>query len=211
MAFNVDDFRINMVADGARACLFDIQLQIPFSNVGGKTIAVKVKAADLPGQAINAAPAYYFGREVKFAGNRVFQDWVVTILNDENFLIRQALEGWMDMISNTQYNVRAAAALPLDNGYATDAYVTQYGKAGDVLQRYKFVGIWPMDISAIGLDWGSTDQIEEFTCSFAVQYYNSLPAGVNASGSNIGASLAGVTAGLNGLASAAAQLSNLLG
>lgn len=178
MAFNVDDFRVNMVYDGARANLFDIQLVIPFSSIGGRDIALKCKAADLPGQAINATPLYYFGREVKFAGNRVFQDWMITVINDEDFSVRRALEGWMDAISDTNQNLRASAALPLDGGYATDAIVTQYGKAGNVIQQYAFRGIWPMDISAIGLDWGNNNQIEEFNVSFAVQYYNPI-AGSN--------------------------------
>jgi hypothetical protein len=175
MAFDVNAFRANLQRDGARPNLFEVSLLFPsWVTVGGLAGAKSTfmcKAAQLPGSTIGVAPLFYFGREVKLAGNRTYQDWTVQIINDEDFLIRNALELWANGINDPGGNIRNPNADVLDGGYGVDALVTQYGKAGEVLKTYKFVGIWPMDVSPIELDWGANDSVEEFTATFAVNYY----------------------------------------
>jgi hypothetical protein len=113
---------------------------------------------------------YYFGRELKFAGNRTFTDWTLQIINDEDFTIRKALESWMNGINSHAGNVRTGAAAG-PSGYTVDALVTQYGKTGDTLKTYKFVGMYPLDLAPIDLDWGSNDTIEEYAVTFAYQWW----------------------------------------
>ena len=114
----------------------------------------------------------YFGREVKFAGNRSFQQWSLTIINDEDFLIRDSMESWMNSINSNVSNVRNPAAYsPTD--YSVDAQVLQYDKTGTVIKSYNFVGMFPTDIAPIELDWSSNDTIEEFQVTFAYQYWES--------------------------------------
>jgi hypothetical protein len=188
MAFNVAEFRSNMIGDGARANLFSVEMLLPNYALAAQPAANKIrfmaKAAQLPGSTIGTVPMFYFGREMKFAGNRSFADWTITIVNDEDFLIRNAMESWMNSINNHRSNTRAGVALrsgagPASTvgGYTTDASVIQYGKTGNVLKNYNFVGVFPIDISAIDLDWGTNDSIEEFTVTFAYQYWetNSTP------------------------------------
>ena len=130
------------------------------------------KAAQLPGSTVGTVPVYYFGRELKFAGNRTFTDWTLQIINDEDFVIRNSLESWMNAINSHASNVRNSGAVNPSN-YSVDAIVTQYGKAGDVLKTYKFVGLFPVDIAPIDLDWGTNDSVEEFSTTFAFQYWES--------------------------------------
>lgn len=176
MAFNVTEFRANMIGDGARPNLFSVSLSFPTITANGTAAGQKTtfmaKSAQLPGSTIGQAPLFYFGREMKFAGNRSFTDWTLQIINDEDFLIRNSLENWMNSINSHAGNVRTAAA---NNpaGYSVDALVTQYGKAGNVLKEYKFVGMFPIDIAPIDLDWSSNDTIEEYSVSFAYQYWTS--------------------------------------
>jgi hypothetical protein len=181
MSFDVNDFRQRMTGDGARANLFDISLPFPsFVALGGgasQKATFQAKAAQLPGTAIGMAPLYYFGREVKLAGNRQYQDWTIQIINDEDFLIRGAFEQWVNGINSPIGNVRDTAAEVIDGGYGVDATVTQYGKDGSQIAQYQFIGIWPMDVSAIEVDWGSNDSVEEFTVTLAVQYFESSVAG----------------------------------
>jgi hypothetical protein len=190
MAFNVAEFRSNMIGDGARANLFSVDMILPSYALSAQAATNKVrfmaKSAQLPGSTIGTVPMFYFGREMKFAGNRSFADWTITIVNDEDFLIRNAMESWMNAINNHRSNTRAGVALRNGSGpattvggYTTDANVVQYGKTGNTLKNYNFVGIFPIDISAIDLDWGSNDAIEEFTVTFAYQYWetNSTPPG----------------------------------
>ena len=178
MAFNVAEFRANMIGDGARPNLFQVSLTFPTvalnSTSAGQQTSFMAKSAQLPGSTIGTAPLYYFGRELKFAGNRSFAQWTLQIINDENFTIRNSLESWMNAINSHAGNVRNAAAANI-NGYSVDAVVSQYGKTGDVLKQYKFVGLFPIDIAPIDLDWGSNDSIEEYGVTFDYQWWESVP------------------------------------
>jgi hypothetical protein len=103
-----------------------------------------VKQHNLPGSTINAVPVQYFGRELKFVGNRTFADWTLTVINDEDFVIRNAFERWMNGINSHSLNVRNPIALA-PGGYTVDGEVTQFGKTGDQLKRYKFLGLFPTE------------------------------------------------------------------
>jgi hypothetical protein len=176
MAFNVAEFRANMVGDGARPNLFQVSLTFPTIATNGTAASQKTtfmaKSAQLPGSTIGQVPVYYFGRELKFAGNRTFTDWTLQIINDEDFAIRNALESWMNSINSHTSNVRSGAAVN-PSSYSVDATVTQFGKTGNVLKTYKFVGLFPVDVAAIDLDWSSNDSIEEYSATFAFQYWES--------------------------------------
>lgn len=175
MAFNVNEFRSQMVGDGARPNLFEVSMPFPGFALPGNAqqkLTFMCKTAQLPGSTVNTVPVQYFGRELKFAGNRVFQDWTISVINDEDFVIRNAFERWMNGMNSHNLNVRnPAAASPA--GYTTDATVTQYGKNGNTLKQYKFIGIFPTDLSPIDVDWGSNDTIEEFTVTLSYQWWES--------------------------------------
>ena len=176
MAFNINEFRSQMQGDGARPNLFEVTLPFPAFSLPGNAqskMSFMCKTAQLPGSTVNAVPVQYFGRELKFAGNRTFQDWSVTIINDEDFVIRNAFERWMNGINSHNLNVRnPAAATSL--GYSVDGEVRQYGKAGSILKKYKFIGLFPTDVSTIDVDWGSNDTIEEFTVNLTYQWWESV-------------------------------------
>ena len=174
MAFNVAEFRSQKIGDGARPNLFSVALTFPTiaangANAGRKTTFM-AKAAQLPGSTVGVVPVSYFGRELKFAGNRTFADWTLTIINDEDFLIRNSLESWLNSINSHAGNVRNASAVD-PTGYSVDATVTQYGKAGQELKTYKFVGLFPLDLAPIDLDWGTNDSIEEYAVTFSYQWW----------------------------------------
>jgi hypothetical protein len=174
MAFNVAEFRANMVGDGARPNLFGVTLTFPpFVAAGaaaGSKVSFMAKSAQLPGASIGQVPVYYFGREIKLAGNRSFADWTLNIINDEDFVIRNALEVWSNAINSHAGNLRNTSA-KTPTSYTVDAVVTQYGKAGDTLKSYDFIGLFPVDIAPIDLDWGSNDTIEEYSVTFAYQWW----------------------------------------
>jgi len=174
MAFNVAEFRANMIGDGARPNLFQVTLNFPTIAENGVAAGQKAtfmaKSAQLPGSTIGTVPLYYFGRELKFAGNRTFTDWTLQIINDEDFTIRRSIESWMNGINSHASNIRATGA-SAPTGYTVDAQVTQYGKTGDKLKVYDFVGLYPLDLAPIDLDWGSNDTIEEYAVTFAYQWW----------------------------------------
>ena len=177
MAFRVQEFRSQMEFDGARPNLFECQLTFPLvAAVEGdpnRKVTFMARAAQLPGSTVNQIPVNYFGRELKFAGNRTFTEWTVTIINDEDFVVRRAFERWMNGLNSHVGNLRNPAFITGDGGYQSDGYVIQYGKTGNEIKAYKFVGMFPIDVSPIELDWGSNDNIEEYAVTFAYQRWES--------------------------------------
>jgi hypothetical protein len=174
MAFNVSEFRAQMTGDGARPNLFQVSLTFPTvvngAVVAGQKTTFMAKAAQIPGSTVGSISVPYFGRELKFAGNRTFADWTITIINDEDFAIRNAFEEWLNAINSHAGNVRdASAANP--SSYSVDAQVIQYGKTGNAIATYNFVGMWPQDLSTIDLAWDSNDTIEEFSVTFGYQFW----------------------------------------
>ena len=175
MAFNVQEFRAQMNHDGARPNRFRCELTFPtytgLSGAAQPKFTFMCRAASLPGDTVNQVPVYYFGRELKFAGDRVFPEWTVTIINDEDFVIRDAFERWMSGLNSHVANLRAPEFEKGDGGYQQDGFVTQFAKVGDQIKRYRFVGMFPIDISPIELDWGANDMIEEYAVTFAYQWW----------------------------------------
>ena len=184
MAFQISEFTSALVQDGARPNLFQVVMTGLPNGAGqsGQPFSFLCKAAQLPGSTIGTVPLYYFGREAKFAGNRTFADWTVTIINDESFSIRNSIETWMNSINSNAGNVRLQS--PVTGGgsggqpYAIDATVNQFSKtatagSNGVIKSYNFVGMFPVDLSPIELDGGTNDTIEEFTVTFSYQYWTS--------------------------------------
>lgn len=189
MPFNVTDFRSALKYDGARPNLFECRIHgldnrgREGENANGSAAVTGAKTqftfmcrtAQLPGSTVNAVPLNYFGRELKFAGNRLFTEWTVTIINDEDFLVRNAMEQWMSKINSHVQNKRDGSFVsPTD--YTADATVIQFPKVAkdvDRIKKYEIVGMFPIDITPIELDWGANDTIEEFAVTFAYQWWES--------------------------------------
>jgi hypothetical protein len=174
MAFNIQQFRSEMRGDGARPNLFECTLTFP-AGVGdvAAPYTFMARSAQLPGSTVNSIPVNYFGRELKFAGNRTFPEWTVVIINDESFNVRNAFERWLNFINSHAGNLRAPAFLTGDGGYQSDGKIVQFGKKGNRLKKYKFIGMFPIDVSPIEMDWGANDAIEEFSVTFAYQWWES--------------------------------------
>lgn len=174
MAFKVQEFRSQLVDDGARPNLFSCALNFPTLSTGAsQKFTFMCKTASLPGSTVNMVPVFYFGRQLTFAGNRTFPEWTVTIINDEDFIVRKAFELWLSGINSHSGNLRAPGFLQGPGGYQSDATVYQYGKTGDILKKYNFVGMFPIDISPIELDWGANDTIEEYAVTLSYQWWES--------------------------------------
>lgn len=174
MAFNVNEFRSQLVGDGARPNLFEVTMTMPGFVGGGVAASTKLtfmcKSAAIPGSTVGVASAFYFGRELKFAGNRSFSDWPITIINDEDYIVRKAFEQWSWGINEHTPNLRLPNAIQ-PSQYQVDAFVKQFGKRGDTIRTYKLIGSFPTDISPIDLDWGSNDTIEEYTVTMAYSWW----------------------------------------
>jgi|APGre2960657404_1045060.scaffolds.fasta_scaffold116708_2 hypothetical protein len=180
MAFNVNEFRQQITGDGARPNLFEVRMNIPgFAKSQGRVdekFRFMCNTAQLPGTTLGVAPVFYFGREIKLAGNRTYPEWTVNVINDEDFVIRNSMERWIAAINDPVQNIRNPVASIVDGGYGVDASVVQYGKRGERIKTYDFYGMFPIDISPIEVSWAANDQIEEFSITFAFQYWTTPDA-----------------------------------
>ena len=170
MAFNINEMRAGLALGGARPTLFQVQITNPINNAADVIAPFMIRSTSLPSSTINPIEIPYFGRKIKIAGDRTFDSWAVTVMNDEDFRVRHTMEQWHNQINSLQTNLNLNSdSSPL--AYKSTALVTQYGKSGDTLRRYKFNGIFPAEISTIDLDWDSTDQIETFSVTFAYDWF----------------------------------------
>lgn len=165
MAFNINEIRAQLALGGARPSLFQVTITNPINQIADLKVPFLVRASQIPASTLGTIEVPYFGRRIKIAGDRRFGEWPVTVINDEDFLIRNAMEQWSNSINSLQGNINTlgsgAPAL-----YKSQATVTHFGKAGEILRVYQFNGIYPETVSAIDLDWSVQDTLEEFGVTF---------------------------------------------
>ena len=178
MAFTIDTFRTNALsAGGARANLFDVTIAGVAATThlatGVAQFKFACKAANIPAMAVGVVEVPYFGRVVKVPGNKTFENWSVTIINDEGFAIRSGFEKWVASMGTHIGNVQSTASSALESGLYGAAEVTHFGKTGkdDILAVYNFINIFPVSVSEIALGWDANDAVEEFTVEFAYDYW----------------------------------------
>ena len=189
----IDDFKSRLVQGGARPNLFEVEFNFP--SAIGEQLSVStveedlkfrmmIKGAQLPASNIAEVVVPFRGRQLKVAGDRRFDPWTITILNDGDFNIRDAFEKWSNFIIKVSDG--SGTINPAD--YQAEWIVHQLGRgAGDlmtpgeqntnqlpVLRSYRMRGCWPSAISGIELSYDSADTIEEFQATMQVQYWEAF-------------------------------------
>lgn len=169
MSFNVNEIRSNLKLGGARPTLFQVTLNSVFDTDLANIASFMIQATSLPGSTIAPIEIPYWGRKIKIAGDRTFDDWSVVVMNDEDFKVRHALENWHNKINSLSGNLNTAGSGP--NNYKFQASVSQYGKTGNIVRTYTFYGLFPTAIAPIDLNWDATNQIETFGVNFAYDWF----------------------------------------
>ena len=182
----ITDFKSKLTGGGARPNLFEVELAFPEEIEIANDVKDKsrflVKAAALPASNITPIDINFRGRILKIAGDRTFDTWTVTIINDTDFAIRSAFEKWMNQIN--KLSDATGAQDPAD--YQEDAFVHQLDRDGSTLRTYKFFDVFPTNISQVDLSYETIDTLEEFTVELQVLYWESIKGvGANAGGESI--------------------------
>ena len=176
---NITEFRSRLSGGGARANLFEVEIAFPEElvidlNLVTDKVPFLVKAAEIPASNLGNIPVPYRGRVLPVAGDRTFDPWTVTIINDVGFEIRDAMEKWSNSINDLQ----TAQGTINPEVYQRSAQVKQLSREGSApgdpektLRIYNFQGIYPNTVSSIPLDFGATDQIQEFQVTFNYLFY----------------------------------------
>ena len=189
---SIDSFKSRLVSGGARPNLFEVEMDFP-SGVGifddeidNTTHRMMIKGAQLPASNIAEVIVPFRGRQLKVAGDRRFDPWTITVINDGDFKLREAFERWANYIIKVSDG--SGTINPTD--YFADWRVNQLGRAqtdlntrGEnsgatlpVLRRYNMKGCWPSAVSGIELSYDTADTIEEFQVTLQVQWWEAYDA-----------------------------------
>lgn len=171
--FNVDGFKAAIGNGGARPNQFEV-LMYPgpaVGNFGVLPASYLCTAASLPGQQLGAAIVHYRGREVKFAGDRVFSPWQATFLNDTAFSARSVVERWMNVMEERTIKVGATSPAL----YYGVLEVWQLNRNGARMRGYQLTDCMPVDISDVGLAYNANDTISSFSVTWQYQQFFILP------------------------------------
>jgi|TARA_R100000742_G_C4269126_1_gene87575 hypothetical protein len=191
----LDAFKGKMIGGGARSNLFECEIYFPDAAIPDDStkdlvsdkVRFLVKAAALPASTISNIAIPFRGRNLKIAGDRTFEPWTITVINDTDFSIRTSFERWMNLMNKHEDN----AGLTDPTSYQQDLFVRQLGRSEvggsapisavqiPVLKNYRFYGAFPTLVSSIDLSYENTDAIEEFTVEFQYQWYDALDAAGN--------------------------------
>ena len=183
----ITDFKSKLSGGGARSNLFECELAFPqaVSVEGLNDILNKarflVKAANLPASNVAPIEVPFRGRVLKIAGDRTFDTWTITVINDTDFAIRSAFEKWMNTINRVSDNT--GTTNPAD--YQADAFVFQLDRSGETLRKYKFYDVFPTQVAPIELSYDAQG-IQEFQVELQVLYWEAIKGnGANAGGEDI--------------------------
>lgn len=167
---SIDDFKARLTGGGARPNLFKVTLNFPsFASGPVELTSFMAKAASLPASTIGNIDVPYRGRNIRVAGDRTFDEWSITVFNDDAMTIRNALETWSNSINEHINNVGVQAP----NDYKVDAKVEQLNRSEEVTKTYTFIGMWPSSVGAIELAYDTNDTIEEFEVTLQYDYWKS--------------------------------------
>jgi hypothetical protein len=166
----VDDFKAKLRGGGARPNLFKATINFPAYAAGDVELtSFMCRAAQLPQSVVEALPVPFRGRVLNVAGDRTFEPWNVTILNDTGFEVRDAMERWMNGINAHSANT----GLTNPSDYQTDLVVDQLDRDESVIKRYNFRGAFPTSVGEIQLQYDTGGEVEVFDVVFNYQYWES--------------------------------------
>jgi len=169
----ITDFKSKLTGGGTRSNLFEVELAFPAAiNVDGNVLdkaRFLVKAAALPASNVTPLEVAFRGRTLKLAGDRTFETWTITVINDTDFAIRSAFEKWSNYMNRLSDNTGTTDPAQ----YQADAFVYQLNRDGSILRAYHFYDTFPTSIGSINLSY-ETDAIQEFTVEMQVHWWEAI-------------------------------------
>lgn len=168
---DLTNFKAQLIGGGARTNLFEVVLTFPDGVAGGSLAADRasflIKAAALPSSTVTPIEVPYRGRILKVAGDRTFEPWTITVLNDTGMEIRNAFEEWMHRITRNEGNTSAFGNNLI---YMATAEIFQLDREGNATKSYKMLDMWPSSVSAIDLT-SEAGGIQEFQVTLEYSYW----------------------------------------
>lgn len=158
-----EEFKANFLG-GARPNKFEVEVP----NLPDKARFL-IKSSSIPGANIGEVLFNYMGVQVKYAGDKTFNDWEVTLVIDEDFAGERELRAWHELIKGNDSGIGTSSI-----EYKKDCFVSQYSSAGEVIAQFKLVGAWPKTLPDTAVSWDTNDSGMEMSFTFAYDYYERI-------------------------------------
>lgn len=183
---NIEQFLQNgLNLNGARPSRFMCSISPPTGinfKTGQDKFQFSCRAASIPAFEVGVVNVGYFGRVLKYSGDRTWQDWEVSVLLDQDYATRDLFEIWSNGINKLEDNTLDASLTPSGGiagtvtpyggykGTIDIIHFSQYGDGsalGTPIASYTLIGAWPANIGPIQLNWNQQNAISEFSVRFA--------------------------------------------
>lgn len=134
----------------------------------GEKFSFLCRSSSIPASTVQPCVVAYMGREIKVPGDRTIDDWSVTVYNTKDMGIRKYFETWSSNILKNFANITDGEE---EDYWMSEAKVEQLDRGEKPTNTYKVKGIFPTSIGDIQLAYDSNNTVEEFTVTFAVNYW----------------------------------------
>ena len=168
---NINDFKSRLQGGGARANQFEVHMNFP-AFAGDSTDAAEMTflctSTTTPASTVSEVPVAFRGRTLYLAGDRSFETWSTTVINDTDFKIYRACERWLNGMNDLKLNTSSHID---PDSYMVDAHITHLDRNNAPLKSWTFRGVFPTALPGIALDYGTNDAIETFDVTWRYQWY----------------------------------------
>ncbi len=176
MTASITDFLANFQGGGARPNRYEVILSfpsaVPFATDAANKIKFTCKTAAIPASNMGVIDVPYKGRNAKVPGDKVWDDWNVTILLDNDYLGRGVFESWHNLILGFNSNVASNGFMNPANAFA-NATVNLLDRHDQIRRSYRVEGMFPTLVGEVTLGYDQNDMISEQPVTFAINGWTS--------------------------------------
>jgi hypothetical protein len=169
---NLDKFLANFDG-GARPNRYQVELSgVTLAGAGQvpQSLSFLCRSTSIPTSNLGICRVMYMGREAKISGDKVFDDWSITVYNNIDWDVRGFFERWVNGMLNHRGNTTKYQE---DAEFFGNAKVMQLDRNENIIHTYEMKGVWPTSLGEIALAYDSNDLVEEFAVTFAVNWWTS--------------------------------------
>lgn len=151
---NLNKFKSTLTAI-ARPTLFNVQISgAPVQSISADHMKFTCKAASLPASTFGNIEVPFYARKVNFNGDRTYSEWTTTIIADNSWTLYKQIFNWHVKMNHPSDNVASSTNM---NSFKADGLVTMYDAAGSPTLQFKLIGLYPLELQQLDIDWGNND------------------------------------------------------
>lgn len=178
---SINDF-IQNFKGGTRLNRFTVEGNVgPGTSTTNRLTPFHVRSASIPEATIGPVSVNYRGRTVTYSGDRVYQPWQITVLDDhaggqsdpQNLF--KMFHDWHDQINSHTGNITTfETGIDLSSLWSDVWTVKQYRLNCDSAlygRAFKLFNVWPIGIGPLVLDMSQDNVLASFAVTLVYSHY----------------------------------------